>query len=35
MVDMDCEIPNQRGESCHKHYWAEYTGAPGWFSDHV
>jgi hypothetical protein len=35
MVDMDRAIPNQRGEPCHKHCWAEYTGAPGWFADHV
>jgi formylmethanofuran dehydrogenase subunit E len=31
MVDMDRAIPNQRGEPCHKHCWAEYTGAPDWF----
>ncbi len=35
MVDMDRAIPNQRGEPCHKHCWAEYTGAPDWFADHV
>jgi len=35
MVDMDRTIPNQRGEPCHKHCWAEYTGAPDWFSDYV
>jgi hypothetical protein len=35
MVDMDRAIPNQRGEPCHKHCWAEYTGAPDWFSDYV
>jgi len=35
MVDMDRAIPNARGEACHKHCWAEYTGAPDWFSDYV
>ena len=35
MVDMDRAIPNQRGEACHKRCWAEYTGAPDWFSAYV
>ena len=35
MVDLDRAIPNARGEACHKRYWAEYTGAPDWFSDYV
>jgi len=34
-VDLDRAIPNPRGEPCHKHCCAEYTGAPEWFSDHV
>ncbi|QSG09487.1 hypothetical protein [Halapricum desulfuricans] len=34
-VDLDKVIPNPRGEPCHKHCWAEYTGAPEWFADHV
>jgi len=35
MVDLDRAIPNPRGDPCHKHCWAEYTGAPEWFSEHV
>lgn len=35
MVDLDRAIPNSRGEACHKRCWAEYTGAPDWFSDYV
>ena len=35
MVDFDRAIPNARGEACHKHFCAEYTGAPEWFSAHV
>ena len=34
-VDLNRAIPNARGEPCHEHCWAEYTGAPAWFSDHV
>ena len=34
-VDLDRTIRNPRGEPCHKHCWAEYTGASEWFSDHV
>jgi len=34
-VDLDRAIPNARGEACHKRCWAEYTGAPDWFSDYV
>jgi hypothetical protein len=34
-VDLDRAIPNPRGEPCHKHCWAEYTGAPDWFANHV
>jgi len=32
MVDMERAIPNPRGEPCHKRCWAEYTGAPDWFT---
>ncbi|NUE03650.1 hypothetical protein HUB97_14270 [Halorubraceae archaeon YAN] len=35
MVDLDRAIPNDRGEACHKRCWAEYVGAPDWFSDYV
>ena len=35
MVDLDRAIPNARGEACHKRCWAEYTGAPDWFSDYA
>ncbi len=35
MVDLDWAIPNDRGEACHKRCWAEYVGAPDWFSDHL
>ena len=35
MVDLDEAIPNDRAEPCHKRCWAEYVGAPDWFSDHV
>lgn len=35
MVDLDRAIPNARGEPCHKRCWAEYTGAPDWFSDYL
>ncbi|ELY49189.1 hypothetical protein C495_01010 [Natronorubrum sulfidifaciens JCM 14089] len=34
-VDLDRAVPNPRGEPCHKYCWAEYTGAPEWFSGHV
>jgi hypothetical protein len=34
MVDMERAIPNPRGEPCHRHCWAEYTGAPDWFTDY-
>ena len=34
-VDLDRAIPNAPGEPCHKRCWAEYTGAPDWFSDYV
>ena len=33
-VDMERAIPNPRGEPCHKRCWAEYTGAPDWFTDY-
>lgn len=35
MVDLDKAIPNARGEACHRHCWAEYTGAPDWFTDYL
>jgi hypothetical protein len=35
MVDLDRAIPNARGEACHKRCWAEYTGAPDWFSNYI
>jgi hypothetical protein len=34
-VDLDRAIPNARKQACHKRCWAEYTGAPDWFSDYV
>ena len=34
-VNLDRAIPNPRGEPCHKHCRAKYTGVPEWFSDHV
>jgi len=34
MVDMERAIPEPRGEPCHRHCWAEYTGAPDWFTDY-
>lgn len=34
-VNLDRAIPNPRGELCHKHCWAEYTGTPDWVSDYV
>ena len=34
-VDLERAIPNPRGQPCHKYCWAEYTGAPEWFSAHV
>ena len=33
-VNLDRAVPNPRGEPCHKHCWAKYTGALEWFSDH-
>jgi hypothetical protein len=33
-VDFDRAIPNQRGKPCHRECWAEYTGAPEWFTDY-
>lgn len=32
MVDLDRAIPNSRGEPCHKRCWADYAGAPEWFT---
>lgn len=32
-VDLNLAIPNAWGEPCHKHRWAEYTGAPQLSSD--
>jgi len=32
-VDLDQAIPNARGQPCHEHCWAEYTGAPEWFTE--
>jgi hypothetical protein len=34
-VDLVEPIPNQRGKPCHNRCWADYTGAPDWFSDYV
>ena len=34
MVDLDRAIPNDRGEACHERCWAEYVGAPDWFTDY-
>lgn len=34
-IDLDRAIPNPRGEPYHKRCWAEYTGAPEWFANHV
>ena len=34
-VDLGRGILNVRGEVCHKRCWAEYTGAPDWFSAQV
>jgi len=34
MVDLDRATPNVRGEACHKRRWAEYTGAPDWFTEY-
>jgi len=33
-VDLDRAIPNARGEPYHERCWAEYTGAPDWFTEH-